>query len=118
MLRRANGALGRGAAQIRCCTSKYEDVVANLEGSVRRILDFCELEFEPACINFYKTGRSVRTASSEQVRQPIFKEGLEQWRHFEPYLGPLRKELGLLAVPAMTPTTSAAATNGHGGSTP
>jgi tetratricopeptide (TPR) repeat protein len=86
---------------------EYEEVVADLEGNVRRILEFCELEFEPACIDFYKTERSVRTASSEQVRQPIFKEGLEQWRHFEPYLEPLRKELGLLVVPAI----------GHGGST-
>jgi hypothetical protein len=93
-------------------------VVADLEGNVRRILEFCELEFESACIDFYKTERSVRTASSEQVRQPIFKEGLEQWRHFEPYLEPLRKELGLRVVPAVAPTASAAPTNGHGGSTP
>ena len=62
--------------------------------NVRRILDFCGLEFEPACVEFYKTERSVRTASSEQVRQPIFKEGLDQWRNFEPWLGPLKEVLG------------------------
>jgi tetratricopeptide (TPR) repeat protein len=78
---------------------RYEDVVEDLEGNVRRILDFCGLPFEPACLEFHKTERSVRTASSEQVRRPIFKDGLEQWRHFEPWLGPLRSALGDL-VPA------------------
>jgi hypothetical protein len=73
---------------------QHEDVVADLEGNVRRILDFCALPFEAACVEFYKTERSVRTASSEQVRQPIFKEGLEQWRCFEPWLGPLKDALG------------------------
>jgi tetratricopeptide (TPR) repeat protein len=72
----------------------YEDVVADLEGNVRRILDFCGLEFEPACVEFYKTERGVRTASSEQVRQPIFREGLEQWKNFKPYLGTLEDALG------------------------
>jgi len=73
---------------------KYEDVVDDLEGSVRRILDFCGLNFEPACIEYHKTVRSVRTASSEQVRQPIYREGLEQWKHFEPWLAPLIEALG------------------------
>jgi tetratricopeptide (TPR) repeat protein len=72
----------------------YEDVVADLEGSVRRLLAFCELPFEPACLEYHRTERSVRTASSEQVRQPIFREGLDQWRHYEPWLGPLREALG------------------------
>ena len=72
----------------------YEDVVEDLEGNVRRILEFCSLEFEPACIEFYKTERSVRTASSEQVRQPIFREGLLQWRNYETWLGPLKNALG------------------------
>jgi tetratricopeptide (TPR) repeat protein len=72
----------------------YEDVVADLEGNVRRVLDYCGLEFEPACVEFYRTERSVRTASSEQVRQPIYREALEQWRHYEPWLGPLREALG------------------------
>jgi len=72
----------------------HEDVVEDLESNVRRLLDFCGLDFEPACVEFHKTQRSVRTASSEQVRQPIFREGLDQWRHFEPWLGPLRDALG------------------------
>ena len=71
----------------------YEDVVEDLEGNVRRILEFCGLEFEPACVEFYKTERSVRTASSEQVRQPIFRDGLLQWRNYEPWLGPLKDSL-------------------------
>jgi tetratricopeptide (TPR) repeat protein len=72
----------------------HEDVVEDLEGSVRRLLDYCELEFEPACLEFHRTERSVRTASSEQVRQPIYREGLDQWRHYEPWLQPLREALG------------------------
>ncbi|HEY0766571.1 MAG TPA: sulfotransferase, partial [Steroidobacteraceae bacterium] len=76
---------------------QHEDVVADLEGNVRRLLNYCELEFEPACVEFHKTERSVRTASSEQVRQPIYKEGLDQWRNFEPWLAPLKAALGDLA---------------------
>jgi hypothetical protein len=72
----------------------YEDVIDDLEGNVRRILEFCGLEFEPACLEFYKTERSIQTASSEQVRQPIFREGLFQWRNYEPWLGPLQDALG------------------------
>ena len=72
----------------------HEDVVEDLEGNVRRILDFCGLPFEPACLQFYKTERSVRTASSEQVRQPIYREGLDQWRHYERWLEPLKDALG------------------------
>ena len=72
----------------------YEDVVADLEGSVRRLLDHCGLDLEPACLAFHETERSVRTASSEQVRQPIYRDGLEQWRHYDPWLGPLREALG------------------------
>jgi len=73
---------------------RYEDVVEDLEGNVRRILEFCGLEFEPACLEFYKTRRTVYTASSEQVRQPIFREGLLQWQNYEPWLGPLKDALG------------------------
>ena len=72
----------------------HEDVVDDLEGSVRRMLDFCGLKFEPQCVAFHETKRSVRTASSEQVRQAIFRGGLEQWKHFEPWLGPLTDALG------------------------
>jgi tetratricopeptide (TPR) repeat protein len=71
-------------------TVQHEDIVENLEGNVRRILDFCGLRFEPACLEFHKTERDVRTASSEQVRQPISREGVDQWRNYEPWLGPLK----------------------------
>jgi hypothetical protein len=73
---------------------QYEDVVDDLETQVRRILEFCGLDFEPACVEFYKTKRSVRTPSSEQVRQPIYRTGVDQWRKFEPYLEPLTTALG------------------------
>ena len=73
---------------------RYEDVVADLETQVRRLLEYCELPFEEACLNFHRTERAVRTASSEQVRQPIFKSGVDQWEHFSDFLGPLRKKLG------------------------
>jgi tetratricopeptide (TPR) repeat protein len=72
---------------------EHEDVVDDLEANVRRILEYCGLEFEQQCVEFYKTERSIRTASSEQVRQPIFKEGIDQWRNFEPWLGPLKEVL-------------------------
>ena len=72
----------------------HEDVVDDLEGSVRRLLKFCGLEFEPQCVAFHETKRSVRTASSEQVRQAIYRDGLQQWKHFEPWLAPLRAALG------------------------
>ena len=73
---------------------QHEDVIDDLETSVRRILDFCGLPFEPACLEFHKTQRNVRTPSSEQVRQPIFRDGLDQWKNFSPWLGPLRDFLG------------------------
>jgi tetratricopeptide (TPR) repeat protein len=72
----------------------HEDVVEDLEGNVRRMLDFCALPFEPQCLDFHETQRSVRTASSEQVRRGLYREGLEQWRHFEPWLGSLKERLG------------------------
>jgi hypothetical protein len=72
----------------------HEEIVEDLEGNVRRILDFCGLDFEPQCIEFHKTVRSVRTASSEQVRRPIYREGIDQWKNFEPWLGPLKSALG------------------------
>ena len=83
---------------------QHEDVVEDLEGNVRRILEFCGLDYEPACLEFYKNERSVRTASSEQVRQPIFKEGLDQWRNFEPWLGPLQAALGDRGAAVVTHT--------------
>ena len=73
---------------------QYEDVVNDLDGQVKRILDYCKLPFEENCISFHKTERNVRTPSSEQVRQPIYKSGLEQWKNFEPWLQPLKDALG------------------------
>ncbi len=72
---------------------QYEEVVADLETQVRRLLEFCALDFEAACVDFHKTKRDVRTASSEQVRQPIFTSGVEQWRNYEPWLEPLKRAL-------------------------
>jgi hypothetical protein len=73
---------------------QHEDVVADLETQVRRILKYCGLPFEQSCLDFHKTERAVRTASSEQVRQPLYKSGLDQWRNYEPWLEPLRVALG------------------------
>ncbi len=72
----------------------HEDVVDDLEGQVRRLLDFCELPFEDACLRYWETERNVRTPSSEQVRRPIFRDSVEQWRNFEPWLTPLKQALG------------------------
>ncbi|ADN75339.1 sulfotransferase [Ferrimonas balearica DSM 9799] len=72
---------------------QYEDVVADLEQQVSRILDYLELPFDERCLAFHKTQRSVRTASSEQVRQPLYRSGLEQWRNFETQLAPLERAL-------------------------
>jgi tetratricopeptide (TPR) repeat protein len=72
----------------------YEDMVEDTEGEVRRLLDYCGLEFEPGCLEFHRNARAVRTVSSEQVRRPIFRDGLEQWRNFEPWLDPLKTALG------------------------
>ena len=73
---------------------RHEDVVADLESEVRRLLDFCELPFERACVEYHRTERAVYTPSSEQVREPINRRGLDQWRHFEPWLEPLKRALG------------------------
>ncbi len=74
---------------------QHEDLIEDFEGNVRRLLAFCSLEFEASCLEFYKTDRSIRTASSEQVRQPINRGGLDQWRHFEPWLDALKRGLAI-----------------------
>jgi hypothetical protein len=71
----------------------YEHVVDDAESQVRRILEFLDVPFEEACLSFYQTDRSVRTPSSEQVRQPIYRRGLEYWRNFEPYLDVMKTGL-------------------------
>jgi predicted Zn-dependent protease len=83
----------------------YESVIEDTETEVRRLLDYCRLPYEESCLKFYENERPVRTASSEQVRQPIFKDGIDHWRHYEPWLGPLKDALGAVldhypAVPA------------------
>ncbi|MEO8454551.1 MAG: sulfotransferase [Sphingomicrobium sp.] len=72
----------------------YERMVDDTEREVRALLDYCGLEFEPACLEFYRTERAVRTASSEQVRRPIYREATEEWRAYEKHLGPLKESLG------------------------
>ena len=73
---------------------QHEDVVENLDQQVSRILDFCGLEFEQSCIDFYETKRSIRTPSADQVRQPIYRTGLEQWKNYDSWLDPLKEALG------------------------
>ncbi len=72
----------------------YERMVDDTEGEVRRLLDHCRLPFEASCLRFFENARPVRTASSEQVRQPIYREGVDHWRHYAPWLGPLESALG------------------------
>jgi tetratricopeptide (TPR) repeat protein len=72
----------------------YERMVADTEGEVRRLLDYCELPFEESCLRFFQNARPVRTASSEQVRQPIYREGVDHWRHYAPWLATLESALG------------------------
>jgi len=72
----------------------YETMVADPETEVRRLLERCALPFDPACLRFYENERAVRTASSEQVRQPIFRDAVQHWRHYEPWLDPLKQALG------------------------
>jgi tetratricopeptide (TPR) repeat protein len=72
----------------------YESMIADTEGEVRRLLDYCSLDFEEACLRFHENRRPVRTPSAQQVRKPIFRDSLEQWRHYEPWLEPLKAALG------------------------
>ncbi|MBU1192069.1 MAG: tetratricopeptide repeat protein [Gammaproteobacteria bacterium] len=73
---------------------RYEDLVADNEGQARRLLEYCNLDWHAACLDFHKTERTVRTASVTQVRQPIYSSSVERWRKYEQFLGPLLKELG------------------------
>ena len=72
---------------------QYEDVVNDTENQIRRLLDYCGLPFEQQCLEFYKTDRAIRTPSSEQVRQPIYKGGLDMWRNYEAHLDPLKEAI-------------------------
>jgi tetratricopeptide (TPR) repeat protein len=73
---------------------RYEDLVADTEAQARRLIEYCGLEWNDACLEFYKTKRAVRTASVTQVRQPIYTTSVERWRQYEPFLKPLLDELG------------------------
>lgn len=85
----------------------YETLVADPESETRRLLEHCGLAFEPACLKFYENDRAVRTASSEQVRQPIFRAAVDHWRRYEPWLGPLEQALGdVLTEYPRVPTSS------------
>jgi hypothetical protein len=72
----------------------YEDVVDDLEGQARRLIDYCGLEWDDRCLSFHKTRRIVKTASAVQVRKPLFRTSLERWRRYEAHLGPLLHALG------------------------
>ena len=73
---------------------QYEEMVENTEAEIRRLLAYCGLEFEERCLRFFETERAIRTPSAEQVRRPVYREGLEHWRHFEKHLEPLKQALG------------------------
>lgn len=73
---------------------QYEALVENTEAEIRRLIDYCGLPFEEGCLRYWETERAIQTPSSEQVRQPIFKTAVEQWRHYEPWLGPMREAFG------------------------
>ena len=77
----------------RVLTMQYEEVVADFENQVRRLLEYCGLPFEEGCLNFYDTDRPVRTASSEQVRQPIYSQSVGRWRYYEQHLDELKEVL-------------------------
>ena len=81
----------------------YEDMVTDTEAQVRALLDYCGLAFDPQCLRFFENTRAVRTASSEQVRRPIYREGLQQWQRFAPWLGPLQQALGPVLAHAQLP---------------
>jgi tetratricopeptide (TPR) repeat protein len=72
----------------------YEQMIDDTEGEVRRLLEYCGLPFEEKCLRFHENERAVRTASSEQVRTPIYREAVDHWRNYEPWLGPLKQALG------------------------
>lgn len=78
----------------RVCHVFYERLVADTEAEVRRLLAYCGLPFEAECLRFFDNGRPVRTASSEQVRQPIYRGAIDHWRHYAPWLGELEAALG------------------------
>ena len=71
----------------------YESMISDTENEIKKLIKYCDLDFEDACLNFYENKRTVRTPSSEQVRQPIYTSGMSQWKNFEEWLTPLKNEL-------------------------
>ena len=94
LLSEPDGPLGRRCSPAKCCICNTRRWFAIPRRNIRRLLGHCGLEFEPACLAFHETKRPVRTASAEQVRQPLYASGVGYWRHFEPQLEPLRRALG------------------------
>ncbi len=95
----------------------YEDLVAQPEAGIRGLFDYLELPFEEACLQFHQTQRAVATVSAEQVRQPIYRNAVDHWRNYEPWLGPLKTALGpvLDAYPAIPEFDGADAAGDHSG---
>ncbi len=93
----------------------YERLIENEESEIRRLLEYCGLPFESNCLRFYENDRAVRTASSEQVRQPIFRTGVDQWRNYEPWLDTLKQSLGdvINAYPAFLELAAIGGAEGH-----
>ena len=88
------GAHWRRVLPLRWLDIQYESLVADLEGESRRLIEYLGLAWEPACLDFHRTMRTVQTASSWQVRQPLYHRSVGRWRHYERHLGPLLQELG------------------------
>ena len=87
-----------GGPKVEPAEVRHDEVVADLESQVRRILEHCELDWEESCLRFHETDRLVKTASSEQVRQAIYSSSVNTWRHYEPHLGALIETLEPLLV--------------------
>lgn len=100
----------------RVLTVEYERLVKETQAEVHRILEHCKLPFEESCVRFFENRRAVRTVSSEQVRQPIYRDALEQWREFEPWLEPLKRELGQPFATDQRASGDASGNGGGGGS--
>jgi len=85
---------------------RYEDLAENQERETRRLLEYCGLEWEEACLTFHQTRRTVQTASAAEVRRPLFRSSVGRWKRFEKHLGPLREALGPLATPPSSPSST------------
>jgi tetratricopeptide (TPR) repeat protein len=91
----------------------YEQLVADPERELRRLLEYCGLPFEEQCLRFYENRRAVTTISAEQVRRPIYGEGVDHWRHYEPWLGPLNEIVGELVARYPAPAAPASGNSGQ-----